>query len=248
MSVYRYHEEGPLIIGEEDCNLDCHPHQMSLEGNSMAWLTPGQRSPIPLRYPIPSPNVNGSLAPNFYNTERQGRVPHSMMQGVGNGSLLSPHLRQYPAFNLQTPPWGAFHSVQYGPGAIGQERHSPFTSSNPVHQIPRNFLMPRGRHVREQSGGYHNVVDVNRIRQGADVRTTVCYSRRKLPTPGLTMIRSCYETFRTRSIRYVTLSEGLWSSKAKPAGYVESYCGRIEPRKIRFHVSTDWQVLHPFLR
>ncbi|KAL8928030.1 MAG: hypothetical protein Q9208_002105 [Pyrenodesmia sp. 3 TL-2023] len=172
MSVHRYHEEGPLIVSDEDCNLDSHPTHMSLEGNTTAWLTPEQRSPVPLRYSIPSPYFNGSLAPGFYNTERPGRVPHFMMQGARNGSLLSPHSRQYPAFNLQTPPWGAFHSIHYGPGAIGQERHSPFTSSNSVHHVSRNFMMPRGRHVREQSGGYHNVVDVNRIRQGADVRTT----------------------------------------------------------------------------
>lgn len=127
MSVHRYHDEGPLIIGDEDCNLDSHPTQMSLEGNTTAWLTPEQRSPIPLRYPIPSPNFNGSLAPGFYNTERPGRVPHFMMQGARNGSLLSPHSRQYPAFNLQTPPWEHFIRFIMGPvqSVRNAIRHSP---------------------------------------------------------------------------------------------------------------------------
>ncbi|KAL8760165.1 MAG: hypothetical protein Q9184_003408 [Pyrenodesmia sp. 2 TL-2023] len=210
MSVNRYHEEGPLIIGEEDCNLGGHSHHMSLDGNSTAWLTPEQSSPIALRYPIPNPNFNGSLVPGFYNFERQGRVPHFMMQGAGNGSQLAPHLRQFPALNLQTPPWGAFHSVHYGPGAVGQGRHSPFTSSNPVHQVPGNFLMPRGRHVREQSGGYHNVVDVNRIRQGADVRTTIMLRNIPNKINQFVIARSgsrwnCFNSDKVAEVSYATI-------------------------------------------
>lgn len=222
MSVHHYEKEGPLIIGEEACNLDSYLHQMSLEGSSTTWLTPEQRSPISSRYPMRSPNFSETLAPSFYSNERQGTAPHYIMQGAENGSLLSPHIRQYPAFNLPTPPWGVFHSTHYGPGAIGQERHSPFTPPNPVHRLPRNFLMSRGRHVREQSGGYHNVVDVNRIRQGADVRTTVCCLLRIQRTSDLTVIRLCYETFRTRSIRYVTLSRGCGRAGLTPQAMLKA--------------------------
>lgn len=207
MSVHRYQGEGPLIIGEEDPYLDSRFHQMSLEGSSTAWMTPEQRSPLSSSYPIPSPSLSGTLTPGVFNAEQDGRVPRFMIQDPGNGSLLSPYLRPSPAFGQQTPPWGIFNATSYGPGAIGQERNSALSPFNSLHQPPQIFWRPGGRHVREHSGGHHNVVDVARIRQGADVRTTVYCSAILWCILGLTMNRLCYGTSQTRLIRYITLPE-----------------------------------------
>ena len=45
--------------------------------------------------------------------------------------------------------------------------------SNPVLQQQQTIPRPGARHHNDYSSGHHNVVDVERIRQGLDVRTTV---------------------------------------------------------------------------
>ncbi|KZF21263.1 hypothetical protein L228DRAFT_269651 [Xylona heveae TC161] len=59
----------------------------------------------------------------------------------------------------------------YGPGAIGQERgqfRQPYYGPNP--STPRrNLHRNSGRHDM----GHHNIVDIERIRHGLDVRTTI---------------------------------------------------------------------------
>ena len=64
----------------------------------------------------------------------------------------------------------------FGPGAIGQERGQ---THQPQFRIgaysPQRRGAPRfgGRHTHDFASGHHNVVDVERIRRGLDVRTTV---------------------------------------------------------------------------
>ncbi|KAL8828891.1 MAG: hypothetical protein Q9170_006408 [Blastenia crenularia] len=147
---------------------------LDLEANGAAWSTPSQRSPLSSPYHFPSPTLTGSLTPNFFHTPHERRVMDYVMQESGGGSLLSPNLRSYPASGIRTPSWGAFNTTPYGPGAIGQERNLPTSPFNSGHHPPRPSLGHGGRHAREFSGGHHNIVDVDRIRQGADVRTTVC--------------------------------------------------------------------------
>lgn len=176
MTVHRYRGEGPLIIGEEDSVLNSRLQQMGLEGSSMAWATPEQRSPLSPPYPVPSPSLSGTLTLGLFNAEQKESLRRFTIQDPGNETLLSQYMRPYPAFALQTAPWGIFNSASYGPGAIGQERNPPLSSLTPAQQLPRTLLRPGGRHVREHSSGHHNVVDVDRIRKGADVRTTVLSS------------------------------------------------------------------------
>lgn len=163
-------------------------------------MTPEKRSPLSSPYVITCPNLIGPLSPGAFNAQQEGREPNNMIRNAGNRSLLSPCVRSYPDCSRQTSSWVTFNSA--GPGAIGQERHPPLSPSNPVHEIPRTLSRPGGRHVRAHSGGHHNVVDVDRIRKGADVRTTVCSSPRFRCTLGMTMPRSCCETSPTRLIRY----------------------------------------------
>jgi len=75
-------------------------------------------------------------------------------------------------FSQQSPTWSAF-----SPGTIGQERGTPLLSrTRQEHYIQQQ----RGqgsmavRRYPDNSSGHHNVVDIERIRQGTDVRTTVC--------------------------------------------------------------------------
>ncbi len=77
-------------------------------------------------------------------------------------------------FPQQSPIWSAF-----SPGTIGQERGAPLLSqTRQGHYVQQQ----RGqgpmavRRYPDNSSGHHNVVDIERIRQGTDVRTTVCHS------------------------------------------------------------------------
>jgi len=64
----------------------------------------------------------------------------------------------------------------FGPGAIGQERGQTYQAQfrngaySPQRRGPPRF---GGRHTHDFASGHHNVVDVERIRRGLDVRTTV---------------------------------------------------------------------------
>jgi hypothetical protein len=59
------------------------------------------------------------------------------------------------------------------PGVVGQERvdHSPRYA--PLVYYQRGSPMKMNRSTHDYASGHHNVVDVERIRQGLDVRTTV---------------------------------------------------------------------------
>ena len=66
--------------------------------------------------------------------------------------------------------------MAYGPGAIGQEREMappPQVRSGPYPQQHRGSSRMVGRQNSDYTSGHHNVVDVERIRRGLDVRTTV---------------------------------------------------------------------------
>lgn len=195
-------------------------------------MTPKQRSPHSSPYALASPSPIGRLTPGVFRAREEGGESNYVMRSAVNGPLLSSCVRTYPDISPQTSPWVTFDSASCGPGAIGQERHSPLSPSNPGHQIPRTLSRPGGRHVRAHSGGHHNVVDIDRIRKGADVRTTVCSS---LPIPcnlALTMPRSCYGTSPTRLTRYVARLSTCFLRKPDPKGDVESHRGRNEPRTL----------------
>ena len=82
----------------------------------------------------------------------------------------NPYFQPYPVFGIPSPPWAA-----YGHGTIGQERDStPFLPSRVGHPYQnRGSVKQGGRQHHDYASGHHNVVDIDRIRQGTDVRTTV---------------------------------------------------------------------------
>lgn len=85
----------------------------------------------------------------------------------------NPYFQPYPLIGIPSPPWTA-----YGHGTIGQERDltpfMPYRGSQPCQN--RGSIKQGGRQHNDYASGHHNVVDIDRIRQGTDVRTTVCQS------------------------------------------------------------------------
>lgn len=83
--------------------------------------------------------------------------------------MYSPHHQEETMVPLRA--WDVF-----GPGAIGQERGQTYQPQlrngaySPQRRGPPRF---GGRHTHDFASGHHNVVDVERIRRGLDVRTTV---------------------------------------------------------------------------
>ncbi|KAL8737938.1 MAG: hypothetical protein Q9181_001201 [Wetmoreana brouardii] len=175
MNVQLYRGEGALIVGREDTGLESRFHHLGLEGGAGTWITQVQRSPLPSPYSVPSPIASEALTPNFLNAQHSPALlgstsPSYTVQTSGNGSLFSP---SFPAFGMQTPAWNGL-AAPLGPGTMGQVQHSPLLPFGAYRNYPRGFVRQGGRHIQDYSGGHHNVVDVGRIRKGADVRTTVC--------------------------------------------------------------------------
>lgn len=102
--------------------------------------------------------------PSYY---AHGYTSHDSRQASAGGSFNADN----PGYALQLPSWMA-----YGPGAIGQERGTappPQVRSGPYSLQHRGPARMVGRQNSDYTSGHHNVVDVERIRRGLDVRTTV---------------------------------------------------------------------------
>lgn len=138
------------------------------------------------------------------------KYPHE----VCTPSLLrnfSGSIDQHQGWNSSQNPYSelAAHSpiwAPYSPGTIGQERGTP----TPQRTRPEYYGQHRGsshmtvRRPYDNPSTHHNVVDIAKIRQGGDVRTTVRISWffRKALSLNLDN-RLCYAIFQTRSIRYI---------------------------------------------
>ncbi|KAL8726930.1 MAG: hypothetical protein Q9166_006387 [cf. Caloplaca sp. 2 TL-2023] len=178
MNVQPYRDEGPLIIGQEDTYLDDRFSQMGLDGIPAPPEMPMRRSPLPSPYSVATPSHDGTLTPGLFNAQNSPSISGGLSLGCpvpqfSDGSPTSQYLTSYPASGMQSPVWTSFDAASSGPGAIGQERYSPLPSFGGIHQYPRGFVRHDGRHIPDFSGGHHNVVEIDRIRKGADVRTTI---------------------------------------------------------------------------
>ena len=94
------------------------------------------------------------------------------MGGSSNHSpFWSPNYSRFLNSGLQSPIWAAFN-----PGAIGQERGTPTLLHQRQAYYPQQTRAQSktgARQSHEYASGHHNIVDIDRIRQGIDVRTTV---------------------------------------------------------------------------
>ena len=164
---------GPLIIGQET----------SLESD-LASMSPfdSHDSYRPELSSSSSQHPHSAFAsrPLFYckdfSEQHTPSSQHSYNQGYMDGSFnqspfCSPNYSTISNSGLQSPIWAAFN-----PGAIGQERATPTL----LHQRQGYCSQPNraqskvgGRQSHDYASGHHNIVDIDRIRQGIDVRTTV---------------------------------------------------------------------------
>ena len=180
----------PFIIGTDDTSLGNAFDALTLGGPTNAFgqgnLTlPGMQggygqemmSTTPYApYPMPPLSAGRSFAFHRDLNGHQMPTPLNLQKtnyhgpDTGEISPFSPFFSPYSEFGLPSPVWASF-----APGAIGQERGTPVLSPYRSAYYPYQQRLPHkymGRHSDYPSGS-HNIVDIERIRQGLDVRTTI---------------------------------------------------------------------------
>ena len=173
---------GPLIIGQES-GLDRALGSMNLNNHRDTYAPQTPRTPsfspfhisTPTSRPLPQRNnANGQptlSALDSYTVGFPSGVPY-------HNSTWSPTYMPYPNLGMQSPLWASS-----SPGAIGQERGAltlPPRGQGSQGQRDRGQTTSGGRQYHDNPSGHHNVVDVGRIRDGIDVRTTVSDSSQKI--------------------------------------------------------------------
>ena len=164
---------GPLIIGQET----------SLE-RDLASMSPFDRldtyGPEPSSSSLHSQRPFSASANLTYRkdlNEQHTPTSHQIynqdyMGGISNHSpLWSPNYSRFLNSGPQSPIWPSFN-----PGAIGQERGTPTLLHQRQGYYPqqtRALGKIGARQSHDYASGHHNIVDIDRIRQGIDVRTTV---------------------------------------------------------------------------
>ena len=182
--------QGPLIIGQEETGLEnalgnvalTAPQQMVYAPQMWApsmvtpyyWPQMGNRSFANHR------ELHGAQMPSPLNLQQASYSVPASTETTPYSQYFSP----YVGYGLQSPAW-----TPYTPGAIGQERGvsmlSPYSGVHPYQQRSPAKYLTRSPH--DYSMGHHNVVDIERIRQGLDVRTTVRRYASFCPSTTLTL-------------------------------------------------------------
>lgn len=189
--------QGPLVIGQENVGLESAFGDFSLSGrhvsNDSEVLNTTSVSPYFLSSPASRSlsyrrDIAGQQLPSALDN---GRFNGYVARSSGSSPQWSPVYSPFPNYTLQSPNWtayspgayssdsyspGMYNPCGYSPGAIGQERIVPQTPQlrAPYYlQQQRGLTKLIGRQNHDYASGHHNVVDVDRIRQGTDVRTTV---------------------------------------------------------------------------
>ena len=190
-------EHGPLIVGQENVSLDNAFGNMALNGRRQSYDSDALRAAFVAPYFLSNAasrslsyrrDIAGQQLPSALDACRHSG---DLTQSSGSSPQWSPVYSPYPDYTLHSPSWatyspGAYSSSSYSPGmitptgyspgAIGQERVAPQTPQSRPSQFPQQHggLSKIGnRQSHDFASGHHNVVDVDRIRQGTDVRTTV---------------------------------------------------------------------------
>ncbi|KAG8532028.1 uncharacterized protein KY384_003664 [Bacidia gigantensis] len=163
---------GPIIIGQDDSRLDQALSKMTLDSYRESTL---------LHTPRQSLYQSNSTEDSFTGRKVAGgqHIPsplNSLAPSYGGpGPMYSPtwttSCNTYAGYGMTSPLWS-----QYSPGAIGQERGSPslpgdYRNAHPSQ--PKALTRSSGRQQPDYAPGHHNVVDMDRIRAGLDVRTTI---------------------------------------------------------------------------
>ena len=129
---------------------------------------------------LPQPNsATGSshLLPIGTRNFQPPALNHSVRKNSCHSTLGSPYdhpFHSIPRYGIPAPPW-----MPFGSNVItGDRAMTPHTRSCGPFLVTGYRTSPRGtsRRDRDYLSGHHNVVDVARIRQGLDVRTTVIHA------------------------------------------------------------------------
>lgn len=173
-------DSGPLIIGNEDPYHDSALSHVNFTGGHGSFNVDASGSMSPFSYLGLSPNLSlsslgpdhdehymispiGSYSPGYSDTEFQ-RARYS----------TSP-FSEYPGYGNHTTPWESI-----APRVVGQARvvSPPYRARNgSLLQQQQVTSRPGARQHNDYASGHHNVVDVERIRKGLDVRTTVRFTQ-----------------------------------------------------------------------
>lgn len=190
-------DQGPLVIGQENSGLENAFGNMSVSGRQEYYDAGVPNTAFVSPYFPPNP---GSRSLSYRRDIAGQQLPSALDNCRFNGYVArssssspqwSPVYSPFPDGTLQSPCWaayspgayspssyspGMYNPYGYSPGAIGQERivhHTPQPRALYCLQQQRGLTKLVGRQNHDYASVHHNVVDVDRIRQGTDVRTTV---------------------------------------------------------------------------
>jgi len=166
--------QGPLILGRDD-GLDQAMGSLSINEASRrsTYATYGSNATFLPSEPSSAftSATSGGVKSNEYQTPQSSAdlaVPYS------SDFPPSPYgmpLYGYPQYGTPFLPLPA-----YNLGAVGQQQMMQVLPRSRMGPMPQNQHGPPktgARHNLDHSSGHHNVVDIERIRQGVDVRTTI---------------------------------------------------------------------------
>lgn len=166
---------GPLIIGQET-GLETDLASMSPFARLDTYGPETSNSSLCSQYPHSTPASRPLAYRKDINEQHTPFAHHSYGQGYVGGSsdqspFWSPTYSNFFNSGAQSPIWSPFN-----PGAVGQERGTPtFPHHRQGYHPQQNRGQSKigGRQPHDYASGHHNIVEIDRIRRGIDVRTTV---------------------------------------------------------------------------
>lgn len=169
-------QNGPLIIGQQDTGLERSFGSLDVNGYGGIYHDQMLNPPFISALNYSNPNdrslgYQGDYLPELFPSPAEVYSPAITPRSSAPSPPWSPAYSPYSAYGFQSPAWAAYY-----PGTIGQERGVPgLPQARTSHllQSHRQTGKPAARQGHEYGSAHHNVVDVERIRQGTDVRTTV---------------------------------------------------------------------------
>ena len=166
---------GPLIIGQVEDDFDESLCRLDLGGVGANPASLQRDMLLEKEYTSSSLSVNRN---NGHNTGQQGYQHYAATTTPTPDNIrceFEATANQYRVASFGIPNFGMplLHWPQYRPDLPHQGRAvMPYVRARVTHQ-PRSLQKQITRQTNDYASGHHNVVDVERIRQGLDVRTTV---------------------------------------------------------------------------
>ena len=166
-----------MIIGHEEVSLEDSMNSLNVGEGQDFIASPYQASSIKSQCPelssTPGDSPQGLDYDDSYTASPVG--PYSSGYAESEflkGQPVGLHSNSYSDYDHMTTTWTKFR-----PGVVGQERtQTPLSRGRVgplVHQHQSQAHVRSSTYHNDYASGHHNTVEVERIRQGVDVRTTV---------------------------------------------------------------------------